>query len=59
MAIEATICWICKNACGSCSWSKSFTPVENWVAKPTKLKIGDGRYVDSYIVKKCPRYVEG
>lgn len=43
---KETLCWTCQNACGGCSWSKSFTPVEGWDAKPTKHK-----HVDSFLSK--------
>lgn len=44
-----TLCWSCQNATNSgCSWSRSLTPVEGWVA--TK---GVG-----YNVKYCPEYIQ-
>ena len=55
-----TLCWICSNACGNCSWSRSLTPVEGWEAKPIKIK-GNfyiGEILDSYIVKRCPEFKE-
>ena len=55
----ATLCWKCANACGKCSWSDgSFTPVEGWVAEPTKLHgyRGDGGVIDSFRVIECPLY---
>ena len=57
-----TICWNCKNATGGCSWSEDFTPVEGWKAKPTTLKVRSGKYINyvkSYVVRKCPKFVEG
>lgn len=58
-----TICWVCKNATGNCSWSRSLKPVEGWKAKKTKILIrrviGKVEYEDSYIVKTCPQYQEG
>ena len=58
-----TICWSCKNACGNCSWSRSFKPVKGWKAKKTKLKArrdsGNSKYEESYIVKQCPEYQKG
>ena len=55
---NSTICWSCKNACGKCSWSSNFTPIDGWVAKPTKIKTDyatDGSII-SYIVLDCPQY---
>lgn len=58
-----TLCWSCKNACGDCSWSKNFTPVEGWKAKKTKLRITrspfEAKEDYSYIIKSCPEYVYG
>lgn len=53
-----SICWSCKNACGSCPWSSSFTPVEGWNAIPTKVKGNNytGEIIDSYHVISCPMY---
>lgn len=56
---EQTLCWECKNACGGCSWSKNFEPVAGWNALPTTLKSCSGRIEQSYLVRSCPKYVEG
>ena len=55
---ERTLCWDCVNATGKCSWSDYWehSPVPGWEAEPTKLKINDGTYCDSYIVKRCPLF---
>lgn len=47
---KETLCWKCGKL--SCSWVKSLTPVEGWKAIPAPA-------LDSYIVVKCPEYVEG
>lgn len=54
-----TLCWTCKNACGSCSWSRSLTPVKGWEAKKIKVKgnFYTGEVLDSFIVKNCPEYI--
>ncbi len=49
---KETLCWTCQNACGGCSWSRSFTPVEGWEAKPTK-----NEQTDSYRVISCPEFI--
>lgn len=41
------LCWYCENACGGCSWSESFIPVEGWEA----IKTGE-----SYHITFCPQY---
>lgn len=54
-----TLCWECDKACGRCSWSKNFTPVEGWVAKPTKVradKLSKHQYVESFDVYACPEF---
>lgn len=68
MGYKPTLCWSCKNACGGCSWSKSFAPVEGWTARPTKVvkwgrwKTKSGKSVrrayeeQSYHVEACPLY---
>lgn len=56
---DSTLCWDCEKACGRCSWSKSFTPVEGWNAKPTKVradKYSVNQLIDSFIVYECPEF---
>lgn len=52
---KSTLCWKCQNTCGGCSWSSSFKPVENWIAKKTMIKNGDYTY-ESYLVIDCPKF---
>lgn len=47
-----TLCWTCQNYSGGCSWSRSFTPVEGWEARPTK-----NEQTDSYHVISCPEFI--
>ena len=58
---KTTLCWDCKNAVKGCSWSKDFIPVDGWKAKKTYLRPGEkrGKPIESYIVEKCPQFVEG
>ena len=61
---HSTLCWDCDKACGRCSWSKNFKPVEGWQAVPTKIfqyTTGQGRkriayYTDSFDVYECPEF---
>ena len=56
---HATICWNCKKACGRCSWSRDFTPIEGWEAIPTKRREswnGYTRIAESYDVYNCPEF---
>ena len=61
------LCWDCKNACGRCSWSQSFTPVRGWVAEATTINTQvTGRNqkhynitMDSYDIKECPLFERG
>lgn len=46
------LCWTCQKACGDCSRSSCFQPVEGWTAKKVHRKT-----CDSYRIEKCPEYV--
>ena len=48
-------CWTCKNACGGCSWSRDFTPIKGWDAKPSQ-KTSNGVTTNTYCIKSCPQY---
>ena len=52
-----TLCWDCQRACGGCSWSQSFTPVDGWEAQPTKIKCGRRGFISSYLVTACPLFI--
>jgi hypothetical protein len=57
-----TICWVCKNATGGCSWSARLEPVKGWKAKEAPIRLtrkGYTKYTDSYVVLECPEYVRG
>lgn len=72
MKYKETLCWTCENACGGCSWSKKFEPVEGWKAKKTKINFRrdythlrrDGKrtvrkhaiVTESFLVLRCPMY---
>lgn len=51
-------CWTCRNACGGCSWSREFQPVEGWTAEKTVIP-SNGEYAESYRIVKCPEYING
>lgn len=62
--LTKTLCWDCQNACGGCSWSKAFKPVNGWTAERKDVKVNHtyrGRSwtqtEESYIVKKCPEFL--
>ena len=55
---DAQLCWRCGNACGGCSWSQSFIPVEGWDAESVVIKDSEGD-IDSYKIKKCPQFIKG
>lgn len=61
---KQTICWDCKNAVPDprkgigCSWSRRLKPVTGWTATETELKLYDDITIKSYIVHKCPHYIE-
>ena len=48
-------CWSCKNACGSCSWSRNFIPVKGWVAERTTIRDSEGD-ISTYKIIFCPKY---
>lgn len=43
------LCWSCGNACGKCSWSSAFIPVDGWVAEKVPG--------DTYSITACSEYV--
>ena len=47
MRVSETLCWDCAKACGRCSWSSNFVPVDGWEAIPC------GK---SYEVVRCPEF---
>lgn len=47
---RVTLCWVCQNCFGGCSWSRDYTPVEGWKAKKTP---------NSYLVLSCPSFDPG
>ena len=55
---DGQICYICKNACGGCSWSANFIPIEGWDAQPTIIKDSEGDFA-SYEIKGCPEFIRG
>jgi len=59
---KGTLCWICKNATGGCSWSHDLVPVEGWTVEetgaPTYLATKK-RLIPTVCVVKCPEFEEG
>ena len=51
------LCWLCKNACGGCDWSRNFKPIEGWKAKPTLIYDSAGSF-ESYRIKECPEFTK-
>lgn len=57
---ESTICWRCANACGGCSWSATFQPVEGWHAIKTQIEANrTAACRDSFRVMVCPQFKKG
>lgn len=46
-------CWQCAKACGGCSWSLNFTPIDGWGAEAMTDKYGELTYKIVY----CPEFV--
>lgn len=67
----STLCFDCVNAVPTpdgtrgCEWSRCFRPVPGWEAKRNDVRIQSGntnppvRMVESYRVRKCPKFTEG
>lgn len=58
----STLCELCENACGGCSWSEhgKQTPVEGWEAIRIDVICAgraDRKLEESYTVLACPEYV--
>lgn len=56
-------CWFCAKACGGCSWSKSYIPVEGWIAEKTYSDTyidttGKLCQIESYKILQCPELVD-
>lgn len=51
-------CWTCKNACGGCSWSREFKPVNGWTAEKSVIP-GNRELSETYKIISCPEYVRG
>lgn len=61
-----TLCEVCANACGGCSWSRQGEqkPVDGWDAVRHDLQYGESAYSgqkkefyeESYIVLHCPEF---
>lgn len=59
-----TLCWKCANAVPDsnghgCPWSRSFEPVEGWVAEPASYisnRMGKRVEIQSYEVRSCPLF---
>lgn len=59
---ENALCWVCKKACGRCSWSNSLTPVEGWTAIETDAPTWVAtlsKLVPTVRVVECPEFIEG
>lgn len=48
-------CWTCEHACGGCSWSSEFIPVEGWRAVPVTIPYNE-TCADTYKILYCPKY---
>ena len=55
---DGQLCWLCKNACSGCVWTKRFKPISGWVAEPTVIKNDTGD-TSSYSIKRCPEFIRG
>lgn len=53
------LCWTCKRAVPNrgCEWADKLKPVKGWYAIPTKIRMCEGKYTDSYKIISCPKYI--
>lgn len=54
-----SLCWLCANAYGQCSWSRDFRAVKGWEAEKTIINNNNGKKenkIESYCVKSCPHF---
>lgn len=67
--IKNTMCWRCQNAVPikdaesgeyirGCNWSLNKKPVKGWKAKRNDIRLSAKSSVESYIVDKCPMFLE-
>ena len=54
---KVTLCWVCQNCFGGCSWSRDYIPVEGWKAKATTVQRQPREGVASYLVLSCPEFL--
>ena len=54
---QGQICWDCQKACGECSWSRCYTPVEGWIAEFSVVHDEEGDFC-SYNIISCPEFVK-
>lgn len=56
------ICWHCQRATGGCSWSRSLTPVDGWIAEPRIIRdydtiLREYKEIHTYKIKFCPLFL--
>lgn len=53
-----SLCWYCRNAYGSCAWSRDGVPVEGWEAVRSDLppQMKHGTPLMSFFVLRCPGF---
>lgn len=52
-----TLCWVCQNCYGDCSWSRDYIPVGGWKAKTTTVQRQPRDGTESYLVLSCPEFL--
>ena len=52
---DQSLCWLCKNCFGGCSWSESLEPVEGWNAERTIIQHFNAE-TPSFLVRDCPLF---
>ena len=49
-------CWTCKKACGGCSWSREFIPIDGWTAEKSIIP-HNREHAETYKIIDCPEYI--
>ena len=55
---KVTLCWVCQNCFGGCSWSRDYTPVEGWKTRANLVLSCPEFQPEGLLCSKCFRRKE-
>ena len=55
---SSSLCGLCKNSVGLCSWSAHFIPIEGWEAERVMHKGQAKEKIQGYRVISCPKFIK-